>query len=203
MLHQPKNFTIEMTDNELVGKLRQDDQVAFKLIFNKYYSRLLYFVLEFIPMHDLAENIVQDTFITLWNKRNELNDTTCFSAYLYTVAKHNCLYRLREIKYQKKLFREMYLTDDEIDLNVNVLNSTDTSVFTFDEIQQIIQQTLESLPPQCKKVFMLKLADKRNKEIAAELQISVKVVEKHITRGLKSFRLALKDYLPLITYLFS
>ncbi len=192
-----------MTDNELVGKLRQDDQVAFKLIFNKYYSRLLYFVLEFIPMHDLAENIVQDTFITLWNKRNELNDTTCFSAYLYTVAKHNCLYRLREIKYQKKLFREMYLTDDEIDLNVNVLNSTDTSVFTFDEIQQIIQQTLESLPPQCKKVFMLKLADKRNKEIAAELQISVKVVEKHITRGLKSFRLALKDYLPLITYLFS
>jgi len=191
-----------MTDRDLIEKLRQNDEIAFKTIFNQLYSRIYYFVLEFVPAHDLAENIVQDSFVVLWNKRHELSDATNFSAYLYTVAKNQCLYRLREMKYHKRIVQSIDLSDTEIDLNIGVLADTDTSSFTFQEIQQLIQQTLVELPPQCRKVLQLKLEDKKNKEIAEELQISVKVVEKHVTRGLKSLRVALKDYLPLVAYLF-
>ncbi len=59
-------------DRELLIRLKTNDEGAFRVIFNRYYSRLYYFILEFIPLDDLAENIVQDSFFTLWNKRLEL-----------------------------------------------------------------------------------------------------------------------------------
>lgn len=189
-------------DFDLLGGLKNDDEIAFRVIFNRYYSRLYYFILDFIPFEDLAENIIQDTFITLWTKRKELTDNTNFSAYLYTVARNNCIYRLRDQKYRKKLFANHFSDAVELETNLEVLATVNTSAFTFEEIDQIIQETLAGLPPQCKKVFLLRFEEKKNKEIAEELRISVKVVEKHISKGLKAFKTALKDYLPLVSYLF-
>ncbi|MDD4191893.1 MAG: RNA polymerase sigma-70 factor [Mangrovibacterium sp.] len=190
-------------DPELLTRLKTNDEGAFKVIFNKYYSRLYYFILEFIPRDDLAENIVQDTFLTLWKKRLELKDDSNLSAYLFTVAKKNCLYRLRDQRYQQKLFVTAFANQDELDLNREVLNTLDSSSWTFEEINKIIEQTLEELPPQCKRVFtMSRFEEKKNKEIAEELNISVKVVEKHISKGLKKFRESLKDYLPFVAHLF-
>ena len=192
-----------VNDLELLRKLKMDDEVAFKVIFNKYYPRLYYFIFEFVRLKDLAENIVQDTFFTLWNKRHELTDNTNFGAYLFTVAKSNCLYRLRDQKYRKQLFIEDSADSAELETNLNVLSSIDSSTYTFDEIERIIQETLDELPPQCKRVFILsRFEEKKNREIAEELDISVKVVEKHISKGLKVFKTALKDYLPLVSYLF-
>ena len=71
------------------------------------------------------------------------------------------------------------------------------------DIEQIIQETLASLPPQCRKVFELsRFQEMKNREIAEELNISIKTVEKHISKGIKTFKVALKDYLPLVAYLF-
>jgi RNA polymerase sigma-70 factor (ECF subfamily) len=190
-------------DRELLIRLKTNDEGAFRVIFNRYYSRLYYFILEFIPLDDLAENIVQDTFLTLWNKRFELKGDSNLSAYLYTVARKNCLYRLRDQRYRQKLFITASADRDELDLNMEVLNTMDSSSWTFEEISKIIQQTLEELPPQCKRVFIMsRFEEKKNKEIAEELNISVKVVEKHISKGLKKFRESLKDYLPFVAYLF-
>jgi RNA polymerase sigma-70 factor (ECF subfamily) len=177
-------------DLDLLKKLQNDDEIAFKVIFNRYYSRLYYFILEFISFDDIAENIVQDTFFTLWNKRHELKDDSNLGAYLFTVARNNCLYNLREQRYKQKLFA------------TNLLN-LNYSAYTFDEIDHIIKRTLDELPPQCKKVFVLsRFEERKNKEIAEELNISVKVVEKHISKGLKKFKVSLKDYLPFVAYLF-
>ena len=93
-----------MTENEkyLLERIKENDQQAFKAIHAKYFSRLYYFILEFIPLNDIAENIVQDTFFTLWNKRNELKDNTSLGAYLFTVAKNNCLSQLRYQRFRQK-----------------------------------------------------------------------------------------------------
>ncbi len=191
-------------DIQLFKKIWNDDEIAFKVVYNKYFSNLYYFILEFIPLSDIAENIVQDTFFTLWNKRHELRDDTNLSAYLFTVAKNNCLYRLRDQKYRQRLFSATSLDDIEMDMNIEALDTLDSSSFVFEEIEQIIEQALDELPPQCRKVFMLsRFEEKKNKEIAEELNISVKVVEKHITKGLKIFRTALKDYMPIVAYLIS
>ncbi len=189
-------------EQQLLERLRHGDEAAFKVLFNDFYSKLYYFVFEFIPFKDIVENIVQDTLVTLWNKRNQLKDDSNITSYLFTVAKNNALKKLREKKYNQKLFSNA-IDVGELDLNVETLSTVDTSVCAFKDIEQIIQETLASLPPQCRKVFELsRFQEMKNREIAEELNISIKTVEKHISKGIKTFKVALKDYLPLVAYLF-
>ena len=91
---------------------------------------------------------------------------------------------------------------EELELNTEILATLNTAGYTFREIEDIIKQTLEALPPKCREVFLLRINARKNKEISEELGISVKVVEKHVSKGLKVFRVALKDYLPLVGFLF-
>jgi RNA polymerase sigma-70 factor (ECF subfamily) len=199
------NMTIEMTEDEkyLIEKLRNGDEVAFKVIYNRYVPRLYYFVYEYVPQNDIVENIVQDTFMVLWDKKSTLADNTNLGAYLFTVAKNNCLYKLRDNRYKQKLFESFDINEPELKANLDALNTLDTSLFTFMEIEQIIENTLMQLPPQCRTVFNLsRFEEKKNKEIALELGISVKAVEGHISKALKLFRISLKDYLPIMAFLF-
>jgi len=188
---------------ELIKRIKNDDETAFKVVFNKYYSRLYYFVMEFVSFDDIAENIVQDTFIALWNKRSDIKDDSVLSAYLFTVAKNNCLYKLRYLRNSQHLFKTGLPDWNELDLNMEALGALDTSAFTFEEIGNIIEKTLNELPPQCRKVFFLsRFEERKNREIAEELHISVKVVEKHISKGLLKFKESLKDYLPFVAFIF-
>ncbi len=193
---------MDKNEQQLFERLRNSDEAAFRVIYNNYSSRLYYFVLEFIHLKDAAENIVQDIFVTLWNKRKDLKDGTNLSSYLFTGAKNNALYRLRDKKYRQKLFSNA-MDVSELNLSIDALTTVDTSAFAFQEIEQIIQETLSSLPPQCRKVFELsRFQEMKNREIAEELNISIKTVEGHISKGIKTFKVALKDYLPLVAYLF-
>ena len=188
---------------ELLYRIKQGDELAFKEVHKQYYSRLYYFIYEFIPQKDIAENIIQDTFLALWKKRQDLKEDTNLGAYLFTVAKNNCLYKLRDHRYRQKLFTANSIEGMELDLNAEVLQSIDSSSVTLDEIERIIEKTMNELPPRCREVFFLsRFKDLKNREIAEALNISEKVVEKHISRALKAFKLSLKDYLPLVAYLF-
>ena len=151
----------------------------------------------------LLKILCKTHFLLLWDKRHELKVDSNLNAYLFTVARNNCLYKLRDQRYRQKLFTTNSLDQNELELNMEVLSTLDSSAYTFDEIDRIIERTLEELPPQCKKVFILsRFEERKNKEIAEELNISVKVVEKHISKGLKRFKVSLKDYLPFVAYLF-
>ena len=194
-----------MTEDEkfLFEKIRIGDEAAFKVIYNRFAPRLYYFVYEYVPQNDIVENIVQDTFMALWDKRSKLADNTNLGAYLFTVAKNNCLYKLRDQRYKQKLFESANINEPELKANLVALDVLDTSVIAFTEIEQIIRDTLNQLPPQCRTVFNLsRFEEKKNKEIADELGISLKAVEGHISKALKLFRISLKDYLPIMAFLF-
>ncbi len=194
-----------MLDDEkyLLERIKTGDEAAFKVIYNKYAPRLYYFIHEYIPLTDIVENIIQDTLMALWNKKSELADETNLGAYLFTIAKNNCLYKLRDQRYHQKIFESSGVDAMELNANQYAMNRLDTSRLTFMEIEEIIERTLAQLPPQCKTVFTKsRFDDRKNKEIAEELGISVKAVEGHITKALKLFRVALKDYLSIVAYLF-
>ncbi len=147
--------------------------------------------------------MVQNTFLILWNKRNDLKEDTNINAWLYTVARNNCLEKLRGDKSQKNVFIHNHLNELELEINMDALSILDTSDLTFTEIEHIIENTLAGLAPQCRRIFELsRFENKKNKEIAEELEISAKAVEGQITRALKVFKATLKDYLPLVSYLF-
>ncbi|MFV0376545.1 MAG: RNA polymerase sigma-70 factor [Mangrovibacterium sp.] len=188
---------------QLLKRIKSGDELAFKEVHKLFYSRLYYFIFEFVRLHDITENIIQDTFVALWNKRIELREDTNLSAYLFTVARNNALYKLRDAQYRLKLFKSDGMEGSEINLNTGVLEEIDLSSIVLGEIERIIEETLSELPPKCREVFYRsRFEEKKNREIAVELGISEKVVEKHISRALKSFRHSLRDYLPIVAFLF-
>ena len=190
-------------DKHLMEGLQNGDESAFEVIYKMYVPRLYYFVYEYIPQKDIAENIVQETLMVLWSKKSELTDNTNLGAYLFTVAKNNCLYKLREIKYRQRIFNNAEVNELALEANYIALESLETTRFNEIEIEQIIEHTLAQLPPQCRTVFNLsRFKGMKNREIAEELNISAKAVEGHITKALKIFRVALKDYLPFVAFIF-
>ena len=109
--------------------------------------------------------------------------------------------RLRHEQTQKKYINEAeYKIQNQ--LYISALKEIDTSAFAFQEIESIIQKTLEELPPRCCEVFIQsRFKGKKNHEVAKELNVSVKAVEAQMSKALKAFRISLKDYLPLVAYL--
>ncbi len=189
-------------DQQKFEQLLKGDEASFKVLYNYFYPRLFYFVSEYIFQEDSIQDIIQDTFYTLWKKRKALRSDTNLNAWLYTVAKNNCLKKLRDEKYRKEIFKSVHIADFELELNIGALTRLDTSEFSFFEIKDLIQDTLNNLPIQCKAVFeKSRFENMKNREIAEELHISVKTVEGHITKAIKSFKVALKDYLPIVYFL--
>ena len=183
-------------------KLRDGDINAYEQIYNTLYPRLFYFVREYIADEEIVRNILQDTFLSLWEHRTILLEDFNLSAWLYTVTKNKALKHLRHLEYVNKYSRDKIQTFNEDTLNAFALERLNTSVLTLHEIQNIIEKTLTNLPPQYREVFkMSRFGSYKNLEIAENLNISEKTVEAHITKTLKLLRVALKDYLPLGFYM--
>lgn len=181
---------------------KDGDSNAYKQIYNTLYPRLFYFVREYLGDEEIVRNILQDTFLSLWEKRTILDEDINLGAWLYTVTKNKALKHLRHQEYVNQFSREKIQTLNEDSLNAFALERLDTSVLALHEIEHIIEKTLNNLPPKYREVFkMSRFGSYKNREIANNLNISGKTVEAHITKTLKLLRIALKDYMPLILYL--
>lgn len=186
--------------NELSELLNKKQEAAFEVVFSLYYPRLVYFAKEYVP-HEDAEGLVQDAFISFWEKNPSIANKFQLQSYLYTSVKNNCLMHLRHQKVKKR-FDEIAALEIQNLVHFSALEQLDTSTVSFQEIESIIEKTMANLPPRCRDVFMLsRFEGKKNKEVAEELDISVKAVEAQISKALKVLRVALKDFLPLVAYL--
>lgn len=189
--------------NSLIIRLQHGDKASFERVFEFFYHRLFVFINEYVHDSEIAKNILQDVFLILWEKKSILLDDTNLNAWLYTVAKNKALKYLRHEEYIKKHVELSLQRQNEHTLNAAALGAVDTSEFAFSEIEKIIQHTLDAMPENVQEVFRLSRYDNlKNREIAEKLNISEKTVEANITKSLKLLRVALKDYLPLVLYLF-
>ncbi|MCG6189534.1 RNA polymerase sigma-70 factor [Maribellus maritimus] len=186
--------------SEIITLLNQKQKAAFEVIFNLYYPRLVCFAQEYVSF-EVARNLVQDAFLSFWEKNPPVISESQLQSYLYTTVKNSCISRLRHEKIKKKFIEESERKIQK-QLYISALENLDTSTIAFQEIEVIIERTLADLPPRCRKVFILsRFEGKKNHEVAGELNISQKAVEAQITKALKIFRIALKDFLPLVAYL--
>jgi RNA polymerase sigma-70 factor (ECF subfamily) len=185
----------------LLFDLKKGDKKAFTQIFQIYNSRLSHFAKAYVIDPDIAMNMVQDAFLKLWENIKELKESTSISAYLYTITRNNCLNYLKHQKVEAKYHQKIIKNSLELELNYGALKRLEYDLYDFEEVQRIIDKTIELLSPQCKQVFMLsRFENQSNAEIAEKLGITVKAVEANITRALKIFRLELKDYLSLLFF---
>jgi len=189
--------------NSVILNLQKGNKASFELVFEHYYHRLHSFINEYVHDTEVAKNILQDVFLILWEKKSILLDDTNLNAWLYTVTKNKALKYLRHQEYVNDHVEISLLKQNENILNASALDSIDTSEFAYREIEKIIQCTLGAMPENIQTIFKLsRFENLKNREIAVRLNISEKTVEANITKSLKLLRVALKDYLPLVLYLF-
>lgn len=190
-----------MMENEqiLLLKLKRGGRKAFEWIFNHYYPVLLSFTKEYLPDYDIARDIVQETFIVLWERKDLLNSDSNIKAYLFTIARNKALNFLKRKQLENKVAAIKASEQAETCLNYYALKDQSAENIYNTEFEQLVAEGIKSLPDQCQKIFyMSRFEHCKNQEIADQLNISIKTVESHITKSLKILRTKLSPYLQLI-----
>ena len=186
-----------MNEKELLKELSKGNVLAFSQMVALYETRLLYFANHYLNDEETAKDIVQDVFSVLWEENYKLENVNNLSSWIYTLAKNLCLKKIDSFKVRRKY--EDNLKHQQTMLIQDALRELNTSPAAFQDINTILKQTLSQLPKQSRRIFeMSRFENKKNKEIAEELNISIKTVEAAITKSLKLLRLALRHYLPIL-----
>ena len=182
----------------LLGKLKNDDQSAFTIIFTKYYSDLVRFTYGFTRDSDASEEIVQEVFLKLWENRSTLDIHTSLKSYLLKNVQNRSIDCLRHTTITNKYAAVV--------LDHPLLSQNDTEDYIlFSELEASFNQAMENIPALYAEVFRLSRIETLNYlEIASKLGVSVRTVEVRISKALSLLRAELKDYLliGLIIYYF-
>ncbi|MFA6819980.1 MAG: RNA polymerase sigma-70 factor [Bacteroidaceae bacterium] len=165
---------------------------GFEMLFKQHYEPLCGFVFGIVQDYDVSEDVIQELFVKFWEKRNDIPEDISIKGYLYRAARNMALNEMKhsEIKNDFNLFNR----DEMSDAEQNIGNSAETS-----ELQKMIDQAINKLPTERKKIFLMSREDGlKYKEIAEELNISIKTVENQMGKALSTLRTELSDYLPAI-----
>lgn len=170
--------------------LNKGDVSSFSLLFNRYYSGLVVYANQFLGSTANAEDIVNDVFTSLWERRAIITPDFYLKGYLFTSVRNRCLNHIEHLRIQTE-YQKYILEKGDIG------GSLTWEYFVEAELRELIEKALDKLPPQRKKVFLMnRFENKTAAQIAEELQLSPRTIEKHIEKALQSLRADLKDYLP-------
>lgn len=187
-------------DQLKIPSLRKGEKKAFEAIYNDFFGVLYHLCLQYLHDEKVSEEIVQDTFLKLWEIKETLNDQINLRNFLYTITKNNCLNYLRNQKISLKHQENMkYL---EMQFNYEALEKLG-DYLQFEELRSKIDDAISKLPAEVIETFKLSRFEELSyKEISDQQTISIKTVEARISRALRVLRVELKEYLPLL-YLIS
>ncbi|MDR0745106.1 MAG: RNA polymerase sigma-70 factor [Mediterranea sp.] len=181
-----------------------DNDIYFKKVYILHYPRLKRFAQEYVLVEEDAENIVHDVFTELWERWDTFSSHNNLLAFLFLSTKNKCIDLLRKRiishKAENKIMEEYVLT---LRTNLQSLDVFNQNISNEEEIEQQITRAINSLPDKCREIFIKnKIEGKKQKEIAEELNISIKTVEAQMSIAYKKLRVELKDYIPLFVFLF-
>jgi RNA polymerase sigma-70 factor (family 1) len=185
-------FRTLKSDSDLWNDIRNDDGLAFDVLFERYWARM--YKLAFRRLNDEADSleIVHDIFVSLWERRKVL-EINAFPNFLLTAIRYQLYSRSKPPKLSLVYKAEYDEKDDATELN-----SGETHIRDF-ELQKELDKCLSQLPKRCYEIFYLSRVEHlSNQEIADRLRVSKKTIENQLTIALKHLRLALKNIASLI-----
>jgi RNA polymerase sigma-70 factor (ECF subfamily) len=169
--------------------IKNSDRNAYEQLFKMYYTPLVSFARNIIRDTDAAEDLVQEVFVKIWERKHTIEIKTSVKAYLYMAVKNHCLNKLKTEQ------RNAFLNDEMAD-DVRVATNNTEEYSNTIELSKHIDNALNLLPPKCAVIFkMSRFEDKTYKEIAESLELSVKTVENQMGKALSIMRGALSPYL--------
>jgi RNA polymerase sigma-70 factor (ECF subfamily) len=186
---------VEVAEIDRFRALKEGDETAFEMIFKSHYQPLCNYAYTFLLDRDEAEEVVQATFLTVWERKEGITIETSLKSYLYRAVRNSCLNAIKHAKVKQRHAEESIFISDTSHESVSqsVISS---------ELDQKIGDALMALPEQCRLVFkMSRFEELKYAEIAEQLNISIKTVENQIGKALKIMREELKEYLPILIIL--
>jgi RNA polymerase sigma-70 factor (ECF subfamily) len=183
-------------DYQLFLLVKQNDKAAFDNIFKKYYIQLCRFAYRFLFSQQLAEEIVQDVFVRLWQQKDQINISNSLLAYLYTSVRNQSLNEIKKNRIHSYHIAESYKNQSLTD-EINQENNDS------EHLKKALDEACRSLPPKCREVFELSRKDGLTyEEIAEYLAISKKTVENQMGIAFHKLRQKLKPLLHLLGFIF-
>lgn len=183
------------SDNiELIHALKAGDPKAYTFLVNTYHHKLCVYAYSFTHDHNLSEDIVQNVFMRIWTKRNNLKEDFALNSFLYKSVYNEFIDQYRSQKTVYPLEKK-YIEA----LNDIVENEDDHSL---ERIIKLVKREIQNLPPKCKEIFLLsKEEGLTNIEIAEYKNVSIKSVEAHITKAYSILRSALGENTNIYLFL--
>lgn len=180
----------------LIDRIRSGDQTAFELVFRYYYPGLVIFASQFTLDTSSAEEIVQDFFVRVWERRSGLLSSNSLKSYFFTSVRNRCFNFLKRKKVELEVIGELQALANEHLL-------FDPDIYVASELQEKIRQAVDALPERCREIFVMsRFKGMKNDEIAENLNLSKRTVETHISNALTFLRRDLKEYAGLLSFLF-
>jgi RNA polymerase sigma-70 factor (ECF subfamily) len=184
---------LNLQEAALIERLKAGEEAAFQTLFRDHYASLCVYAKRLTGDADAAREVVQDLFVRLYEGRHALPAPGSLKSYLYAAVRNACLNQWKQAQTRHRHHQQMSYqspTGEDADALVQL------------ELEEKIWRAVQDLPEQCRKIFrMNRFEDKKNRQIADELGISVRTVETQISKALRLLRHALSDFLPLLLLL--
>jgi RNA polymerase sigma-70 factor (ECF subfamily) len=180
-------------ESQLVHNLSKGNLLAFNTLYKEYSGRLYRFALGYLKSEEEAEELVQEVFTKIWEKRANLKEELSFKSFLFTIA-----FNIIRKHFRTKVYLSEYFISgksDDIDMQTS-------QNITYDSLYQYISELVNRLPNRRKEIFIKSRFEGHSvKEIAEELQISHKTVENQLTAALKFIRTNLnREKIPVVLF---
>jgi RNA polymerase sigma-70 factor (ECF subfamily) len=187
-------------EKELLSRVSSGDERAFKEVFVAYYSPLSEYVLMLTKCSATTDEIIQDIFLKVWQNRTTLAGIEKFSAYLFILTKNYTLNALRKLLNDEKRKQKWTMDQDEVTVSLNL----DDGFQCESNYEVVLRQAVESLPPQQRSVFTMRMQGHKNHEIALKMDISPDSVKKYQQYALSRIKKYVKsaDYLDVVCIYF-
>jgi RNA polymerase sigma factor (sigma-70 family) len=180
-------------EQDMLVQLATGDEKAFTVIYNQYWKKLYYLAYKHIKVAETAEEIVQEVFLALWKQRASANIQS-LPVYLAAVTR----YKMYQLFAAQKKYKQTTLSHLETEPRADDA----ATALEHKLLLEIIEQLSSRLPEKCRLVFVYnKLLDQPLAQVAAELNISNKTAEAHLTKALKVIRGNLGDALNFLLFI--
>lgn len=175
-------------EKELLRRLKADDRLALEIIYKRYWESLYKSAYRILQDHDKCADVIQDLFIKLWEIKNHLTIEVSLKGYLHSAVRYEVFRSIKTTKVNEDIFK----------FAETLSNRDNSDLLEYKELSDEINRIIETLPDRCREIFKLSRAEfLSHKEIAAQLSISTKTVEYHISKALQIIRNNLDDMLVL------
>ncbi len=197
MTAKPSN-KISDRSTQLFLQVKKGDDKALEELFFRTFPRLFDFASKITRDNAIAEDILQDAFIKLWEKKGRIESIN-IEAYLFKLVRNQCLDYIRFVKIVSEKETELAEVSKYEELYRIDFVRDEPCLLIREELKNEIEKTIDSLPARCREVFILsKIDGLKNREIAEKLQINIKNVERHLARAAKTFTEKFSGEIPLV-----